>query len=243
MGGRSDSRRRPKGRIDAAAKEDFLSALRNGAPLEDAARAAGFSLPGFYGARKKDSAFKAAWAEALAVSADNERIIAPNNKRRLQRRRMRHVKFSEERRAAFLGHFAGSGDADEAASVAGVCRSTVYKHCAKDSAFAAAFQEALDQCYVALEAEALRQRLVALRKLRDGAIPTGEVTAEFDRVMKMLARWDRKGGRAGPRTISPGKRHAVTFDEAIEALHERLQALAIPIARLPEPEEGEGGTS
>lgn len=230
-------------RIDAEVKDAFLAAVRRGLRLEDAAAEAGCSLPGLYGARRRDRVFAAAWRDALEQSAFDERRIAPNNKRRLQRRKMRHVRFTDKRRAIFLSYFAGTCDAVAAAEAAGVDDTTVYKHRIRDAAFAAAFQEALEQGYVRLEAEALRQRVEAQRRIREapgkGVLPTGEVAVEFERVMKLLDRWDRRNGRVGPRTVAPARRETWTFDEAIDALHKRLQSLAIPIQYLPGAREGE----
>lgn len=236
MGGAGDSR----GRRDGKAKRAFLAALINGAARADAARAAaaraaGFSLATLYRARKADAAFSLGWENAVAASAV-PRIIAPGNGRRLQRRAARQLRFTEERRETFLAHFAGTCNVAEAAAVAGVCESTVYRHRVRDGAFVAAFLEALEQGYVRLEAEALRQRIEAQRRLRDGVFPEGEATGEFDRVMKLLERWDRRGGRIGARAVSHGHRAAVPFDEAIEALARRLRALDIPIPRLPAPD-------
>jgi hypothetical protein len=50
---------------------------------------------------------------------------------------------------------------------------------------------------------------------------------EFDRVMKLLARWERKDGRLGPRAVSHGKQRAWTFEEAIDALDRKLRALGL----------------
>ena len=134
---------------------------------------------------------------------------------------------------------------------------TVQLHRRKNPAFAAEFEEALEQGYVTLEAEALRQRLAAQRKLRaaiDGAkrgnaaLLPDDVGDEFERVMKLLARWDRK--RQRPSRLSPeGGGRACTFDTAIELLDARLKALGIEIEPLsPEdaerydgPAEREGG--
>lgn len=113
MSGKDDSRR-PQRLIDAAAKAAFLAGLRRGESREDAAFAAGFSLMGFYGARSRDPAFKAAWTEALAASAAAERRtgayaerdgrlergelrICGANRRRYQRRWRRNVRFTAER--------------------------------------------------------------------------------------------------------------------------------------------------
>lgn len=243
MGRRNDSRRRraPRRRwIGQAAKNVFLAAVRHGARLEDAAEVAGHSLPGFYAARGRDAAFAAAWVEALAVSAARERgepdgpmlgpddgslSVAPNNKRRLQARKMRHVRFGPERRATFLAHFAGTCDMTAAAEAAGVHETTVYKYRQRHPEFADDCERVLRQGYVRLEAEALRQRLEAQRKLRDGLIPAGEIADEFERVMKLLARWDRRNGPAGTRSIGHGRQRSMTFEEAMEALEKKLMGL------------------
>lgn len=247
MGGRDDSGA-PQGGIDAAAKARFLEALRDGARREDAAAAAGFSLTGFYGARRRDPAFAAAWKEALAAGPAAERRgrayetrgeirIAPANRRPLQRRRRRHVRFDADRQALFLAHFARNADTRAAAAEAGVCEATVDNHRRTDPAFAAAFEEALDSAYVRLEVELLRQRLAALARLRAAieeadppdAPALAETAAEFDRVLKLLARRDRKP-RAPEGTGT--RRRVWSFEAAIALLAARLAALDIPVRPL-----------
>jgi hypothetical protein len=68
--------------IDAAAKAQFLAALRRGESRKDAAFAAGFSLMGFYGARRRDLVFRAGWTDALATSAAAERRVRSYRARR-----------------------------------------------------------------------------------------------------------------------------------------------------------------
>lgn len=235
-------------RIDAAAKAAFLKALRGGLRREDAAEAAGFSLMAFYGERRRDPGFAVAWRDALAQPAAADRRarayadrgetrIAPNNRRGLQRRRMRHVRFDAARRAVFLHHFGWSCDARDAAAEAGVSESTVFLHRRTDPAFAAEYDAALDQGYVRLEAEAVRQRLAALQAMRDvlekeGEIPPGSA-AEFERVMKLLDRRDRKA-RGPEQSASPGSpRRVWTFDAAIALLDKRLKALGMAAPPLP----------
>lgn len=275
MSGAGESRR-GKPPIGAEAKAAFLAALRAGAPRQEAAAAGGYALNSFYRVARGDPAFRAAWDEAHAVSAEAERRtsgfvagagcpstavpavplpetssrrnswgedrIVSNNRRVYQRRRMRHVRFDEARQQRFLAHFCWSCDALAAAAEAGVSESTVYARRRKDSAFAAEFQEALEQGYVRLEAEAVRQRLAAQQRLRaaiegaePGALLSGEEAAEFDRVMKLLARWDRRGGGApGPREWRKGGRRW-TFDESIEALDRKLRALGLRHGVAAEP--------
>lgn len=240
--------RRKHGRwICGRAKRLFIKAIEDGLAIEDAAAAAGHSVAGFCGLRRRDPIFARKWKEAMADSAEAERILfRGNNRRRLQRRRMRHVRFDTSRQEVFLNHFAGCGDAREAAAEAGVCHSTVYKHRLKDPVFAAGFAEALEQCYARLEVEAVCQRLRAQERLQrtlDEGVSTGEVAEEFERVMKLLERWDRRNGKLGVRAASPEKRQALSFDEAIALLEKKLLHLDIPILQLPPPiaERYDGG--
>jgi hypothetical protein len=241
MGGKHDSTD-PRRRIDAAAKAAFLTALRAGAHRDAAAQAAGFTANAFYYAKKKDPIFALAWAWALDLSAaderrprpgdrlpgdDREEIIAPNAGRLLQRRKVRRPLFNAERKRIYLDHFAGTADHRASAAAAGVAPCTVTTHNLHDAEFAAARREALAVAYAALEAEAVRQRLEAQAKLREGLCPTGEVAMEFDRVMKLLSGWERRGGGIGLRTVAPGRQKSCTFDEAIEALDKKLRALGV----------------
>ncbi|HEV2747680.1 MAG TPA: hypothetical protein VGW34_10325 [Allosphingosinicella sp.] len=227
--------------IDAAAKAAFLAAFRGGARREEAAKAAGFALNSFYRAAQRDPAFRTALDEAHAASAAAERGLGgetrarSNNLRIFQSRRMRHVRFTAARQEVFLAHFSWSCDVVAAAAAAGVSESTVYAHRRKDPAFAAAFQEALEQAYVRLEAEAVRQRLAAQERLRaaidraePGAAPAAaDEAAEFERVMRVLARWDRKNGAVGPREWGHGRQKCWSFEEAIVALDSKLCALGV----------------
>lgn len=242
MGKSGDSGRQPQRRIDGAARAAFLAAVKRGLRFEEAAAEVGFSLPGFYGVRKRDPVFRLAWAAVHELAAARERLRAPppmnlpvaaNNRRRLQARQMRHVRFDDARRDAFLAHFAGTCDTRAAADAAGVDHSTVYKHRRRDPVFAAEWDRALDQGYARLEAEAVRQRLAAQDRMREEIVPTGEVAAEFERVMKLLVRWQRRDGRIGLRDESTGNRQGWTFERAIAALADKLKALDIPILELP----------
>jgi hypothetical protein len=238
----SDSERPARRLIDAEAKALFVADLRAGIARDEAARGRGFSAEAFYCARKRDALFRFAWIWALELSAVDEREarraaslaaaaagdpIAPNNLRPVQRRRMRGIKFTDERKRLFLDHYAGTADAFAAADAAGIHYSTFHKHYRSDPEFAAACAEALAFAYGQLEAEALRQRLEAQRGLREGRIPKGEMAQEFDRVMKLLDRSRRRDGRIGVREVRHGRQKRWTFEEAIEALDRKLRALGV----------------
>jgi hypothetical protein len=245
--------RKKRGRkpiIDAAAKVAMLAALREGRRLDAVAAGYGVTLQAFYSARRRDPVFAAAWADAHSLSAEAERRpaeaepevagaerIVSNNRRVMQRRRMRHVRFDARRKGVFLAAFERSCDLIAAAAAAGVCERTVYNHLRGDSAFASAFQPALEAGYKWLEVEAVRLRLDAQARLRSAmaeaeaageALPLAEAGMDFDRAMKLLARWDRGGGRLGPREVGHGRQRRWTFDEAIGALDRKLRSLGLP---------------
>jgi hypothetical protein len=250
MGGTCDSRPRRR-RVDSAAKEAFLAALRDGVPRDEAAAKAGFTPEAFYYARRRDGVFRFAWTWALELSAADERAafaaaraadpdetIAPNANRRLQRRRVRRRRFDDKRKRVFLAHFAGTADAHAAAAAAAVGYSTVTQHRLNDAEFARGWDEALAVAYAALEAEALRQRLDAQRRLREGLVPAGEIAKEFDRVIRLLARYERRNGRIGPREVGPGHERRWTLiaelDRKLRALGARSGIAAEPVL-LPPP--------
>jgi hypothetical protein len=246
-----DSDKPPPHRIDLAAKMRFLNGLRAGQTRNDAAAGSGFSWRAFYQVRRRDPIFHFAWLAALELSAVDERdarraakrlaerrasgAIEAGNRRLLQLKAPPKVRrgfsFDERRQQLFLDHFAGTADEDAAADAAGVARQTVRAHIRRNPEFAALRDEALHFAYARLEAEAVRQRLAAQQRLRDNLEPTGEIAREFERVMKLLARYDRKDGRIASRTHIPSASRAWTFEQAIGALDKALDALAIP--RIP----------
>ena len=148
---------------------------------------------------------------------------------------MRRPRFDDCRKRIFLAHFAGTADAHAATSAAGVAYVTVTQHRRKDADFAAGWDEALAVAYASLEAEAVRQRLEAQRDLREGLCPTGEVSREFDKVMQLLARYDRRDGRIGIRERGAGALKRWTFEESMTLLDKKLRALGS--RRLPPPAE------
>jgi hypothetical protein len=258
MNGKRTSPGRPQRSIGPGAKAAFLAGLREGLCREDAAAAAGFSLTGFYGARRRDPVFAAGWTDALAqppaaerrVRAYEERgevRIAPANRRLLQRRRRRNVRFTPERRETYLTAFIATGDRVAAAAEAGVSPSTVDYHRRNDPVFAEACRQAWAESFVWLEAEALRLALAAQARLRAVVEAAADAPhralladegAEFDRIMRLLDFSDRKPRRPATR-FQPGSRHApASFEEAIRALDKKMDALGVPRFK-PEPREGD----
>jgi hypothetical protein len=229
----------PRRLIDLAVKTRMVTALRAGTPREAAAAEVGFPLQSLYAARARDPLFRLAWEWAMDLHVLYERQadaseqeedgvtvrIAPQGNRPLQRRRMNWVKFNESRQQIYLDHFAATADCGAAAAKAGVCAGTVHSHVRRNPEFAAVRAEALAIAVARLEAESVRQRLEAQRRLSENLCPEGEMAQEFERVMKLLQRWDRKGGGVGPRPRPPVAAEAWTFDDAIAALEKRLTAL------------------
>ena len=70
---------------------------------------------------------------------------------------MKALKFTKERREAFLKALADSGIVTIAAEIAGITRARVYQVRKEDPEFAAAWEEAEEQAADALEAEAWRR--------------------------------------------------------------------------------------
>jgi len=68
---------------------------------------------------------------------------------------------------------------------------------------------------------------------------------EFERVMKLLARYDRKGGRIGSREHRPSASRAWSFEDAIKALDKALDSLGARRAPFPpgllQDKSGDGG--
>jgi hypothetical protein len=242
--------RADKKRIDAGAKRVFLAGLRAGLKRDDAAKQAGFTANAFYYARRGDPVFALAWAWAVDLSAADAHAaraaaapfdpdaasIGPNARRRLQLRPIRRALFDARRKRIYLDHFGGTADSRAAAAAAGVAPCTVSAHRRSDPEFAAAEAEALGLAYASLEAEAVRQRLVAQRKLREGLCPAGEIAQEFDRVIRLLARYERKSGRIGLRGPGHGREGRMSFDEAIALLDRKLRALGARSGVVP-PED------
>jgi hypothetical protein len=233
-GGDSGRRGGPERRIDALAMGQFIQALRRGATVEEAAAAAGFHVRNFYRKRDSDPEFAATWQEALELS-DAPKLVKPGNGRRLQMRRTRRLKFTEAKKEIFLAHFAGTADLAASAEAAGVCVDTVRNHRNTDPEFDARCEMALEQSYRTLEEEAVRERLAAQKKLKEGLLPAGQAAEEFDRQLKLLAQWRRRDGSLGPRARTKASLQAWNFEDAVAALEKRLAALNIPLADGSDP--------
>ncbi|MFL6846652.1 MAG: hypothetical protein ACJ8ER_17435 [Allosphingosinicella sp.] len=200
--------------------------------------------------------FEFAWLAALELCAVDERDarraaamlearraggrIAGNNKRVYQLHRARRgFSFTEKRQQIFLDHFAGTADEQAAADAAGVSRVTVRAFLRRNPEFAALREEALQHAYARLEAEAVRQRLAAAERLRDNLDPKGEMAQEFERAMKLLARFERRNGRIASREHAASESRAWSFEAAIVALDKALDAFGVRrgVLALPGPDD------
>lgn len=234
-----DSRGGERRRIDDDVKGGYVEALRRGLSLKDSAKAVGFGATALWQARKRDPAFAEA-VEAALDHANTPRLVCRSARRKWQLRRPGNLRFVPWRQELFLQHFAGTCDQQAACEAAGVSVRTVDRHRLTDPVFAAQYQTVLDQAYVRLEAEALRQRLAAQKRIAEalekGIEPLGEMAQEFERVMKLLARWDRKQGGPGHRFVGHGRQQRWSFDDAIDEIERGLRHLGAPIR---DTEEGD----
>jgi hypothetical protein len=193
------------------AQAAFLSALRGGALVEAAARDAGVAVSTLYWRRKRDKLFAMMWEAAASLSAE-----APGRRR----------PFEAQRRALFLTAFEKSCNLRDACARTGVDPATVYRHIAGDPEFEQGCRGALERGSEALEREAERQRLASARGMIAHEIePKGVMTRDFEEIMKLLARYERKDGSIGCRFVRHGRQRRWSFDDAITLLAQRLERM------------------
>ena len=232
----------PRRLIDGAAKLRFLEALRAGAPVKAAALQAGFSAEAFYCVRKRDPLLKLAWTAVVELSAAEARQrartsslvaltdgieIVPNNRRVLQKRRVRATRFTPARQQVFLDVFAATADFRAAAGAAGVCESTVYKALARDPDLGRRRDEARTLAVSRLEDEAVRRRLAAQESLRDAAAPESEVAADNRDLMALLAHHQRREARGGAFGPGPGALARWSFDDTMVEIEKIMRGYGL----------------
>ncbi|TMJ19969.1 MAG: hypothetical protein E6G92_09490 [Alphaproteobacteria bacterium] len=202
----------------------FVAAVEGGALIADAARAAGVALSTLYYRRDRDPAFAAAWAEAVVKSGGPVLVLGQCG-RRYQKQRSRRMRFTRERKQAFLDHFAGSCNLAAAAEAAGVSVDSVYDHLMNDPAFAQGFEAALQTGYRLLEAETLQQQRAAQEAYRIRPKSGAGFAQSFERSLQLLREYKSGGadgriGRRAPKRV----RERWTFEEAMAALEKKLTA-------------------
>ena len=224
----------------------FVRALEDGATVAQAAAKAGIDRSTAYHRRDCDPPFRDAW-NAAAEKSRRPWLITARNGRKLQKWKPRPMKFTLEAKEAFLAFFSATGDEEAAAEAAGVCQRTVYNHRRTDPEFAQGWAEALDQSYARLEAELVRQRVAALRRMRtaiDEGAAAPAIAVEFERAMAVLKRYDRgRDGRARARTSRVGGARKWSFAEAVAALEQKLGAMGYEIDESQEPERPDDGAA
>lgn len=236
-GGRGGRRRGRRGVTDLAMGH-YVKRLSEGCNFEQAAEGSGYHHDTFGKERRRNPEFAAACEEAVSRSA-GMRFIGGGNKRALQLRRNRCIRFTPDRQEIFLSWFAATGNLHESAEKAGVCVRTVGNHRNRNPEFERRLQEALGHAYLKLDSELLAGRLAAQRRLLE-IRPADEPGPEFDRALKLLQRWDRnKGGDR--RTAGPALERRWNFDEAITLLEKKLRNMGIPILPLPPGHERSDG--
>jgi len=219
-------------RFGAADRAAVVKALAGGASVRAAAKAAGFAVCTLYDGRRRCALFREAWDAAVAESG-RPVLVAPRRGRRWQAQRARANFFTRERKEIWLEHFAATCDATAASEAAGISVNTAYAHRRTDPAFRAGWEEALEQGYARLEAEAVAQRIASLERLkvrmREGgdAEAEADAAAEFERVMAVLREFKRAhAGRRGG--AAPTK---WSFDDAFEALEKELKVFGYRAGR------------
>jgi hypothetical protein len=113
------------------------------------------------------------------VSDNEEEMIVPGNKRKMQvRRKGKRVLFGKGRKGTFLENLAANCNVEMSAEAAGVAVGTVYAHRMKDREFAEKWWLALEQAAAKLVALRLQWEVEKAERLAvRGDRPTGRMRA------------------------------------------------------------------
>jgi hypothetical protein len=218
-----------------------VQALRGGSTFAEAAAKAGVTTKTIGEWRRKSPAFGEACIAAVAES-DQPMLVVPRGgvaKWQLQRSGRRH-RFTAERKAVYLEHFAATCDGAASAEAAGVCVSTVHHHRRTDPDFAAEWRATKEQSYEHLEAEMIRLRLQALERMRnrgDGLPSLAE--EEFDRALQLLREHHKT--QAGSRRGEGVARTSWDFAKSLGVLEKKLKAFGIRVEKEEAEESGSEG--
>jgi hypothetical protein len=137
-------------------------------------------------------------------------------------------------REPFLKALAGTSNVTIACRYAGVDRTTVYEHKKSDAAFAAAWQEALDQAIELMEAEMERRAFAGTeRPVFQGGLLAGTITEYSDTLAIFLAkahRPEKYRERIAVKNDNPERKplNPTAVADKITALLGELQPLADP---------------
>jgi hypothetical protein len=217
--------------VTNAVQAVFLTALRDGATVVEAAAAAGVGLGTLYRVRRRDPLFDSAWSFAAELSSPWAWDQAAGRMARAAGSR-RRLRFGERRSSAFLDALERCCNTQTAAGAAGVNRSTVLRRIHRDPDFARIHGETLRRGIDALLRESEAARARTMERIRSGEFlarlePKGEITRDSDRQMLLLARYGRPDGTIGPRRVRHGRMRSMPFDEAIRLLDRKLRWLGL----------------
>ena len=172
-----------------------------------------------------------------------EGLIVPGNRRRLQKRRSpRRRLFGPRLKARFLEHLAATCNVAASAAAAGVAVGTVYAHRAKDPAFRADWERALEQGYARLEAALLERAIAGLDRteIRGDLVVDGPEAVErvdWDRAMDLLRQHRR--GLIGLPAATARKPQRVPIEQVTAKLIRKFRALGVTLGA--EAASGDGG--
>lgn len=214
----------------------FLAALRDGAGVAGAAASVGVGLGTLYRRRRRDPLFDLAWSSAAELSSPWRWEEAAGRRARAAGA-VRRLRFGERRRSAFLAALERCCNLVEAAALTGVSPSTVRRHLKSDPGFAGACAAALGRGFESLTAEWEARPAAVAGRLRARLEPRGEIKGDFDRLMRLLARYERPDGTIGTRRVRfLRKRQPMSFEEAILLVARKMRWMGL----LPRPDEDGG---
>lgn len=154
-----------------------------------------------------------------------EENIGRGNKRRKQVRKVRKGGWTAERRQAFLDHLAGCSNVTRAVKAVGLSNAAAYELRARDPAFAAAWDEALEVGYTTLESMMIERAAGAQGGYAPGETAVPDAGAMDSELALSLLRLRRaiprtRTGLHGPRPRKAG------LDELAEAILAKLEILS-----------------
>jgi hypothetical protein len=136
---------------------------------------------------------------------------------------MKALKFTKDRREAFLTALADTGIVSAAANIAGITRARAYQVRKHDSGFASAWEEAEEQAADALEAEAWRR---AVDGVAEPLVSAGKVVHDDDGQPLAIRRYSDNLLLALLKARRPErfKDRAVVEHDIADGLADRLEA-------------------